>query len=383
MADNVQLSIGTADGAIIATDQDASAPNAHYQISKQVFGALNTFVLATANSGTVDAGTQRVVLATDVALPTGSNAIGKLAANSGVTIGAVEIAAAQTLATVTTVATVTNLAQMNGAAITMGNGASGTGVQRVTIANDSTGIIALTTGSAQIGHLEANQSVNVAQINGVTPLMGNGASGTGAQRVTLANDSTGVIATVTTVTTVSTVTNLSQLGGVAIAMNTGVRSTGTQRVTIATDDVVPASQSGTWTVQPGNTANTTAWLVQGTPATSGGYTVAMFSGSDGSSILVATAQVVKASAGQLYGYYAYNPEAAVTFVHFYNVAAASVTVGTTNPLFTLAIPGGAAANLFTDTGIPFSNAGWSVAATTTAGGNTAPATGVSLVAWYK
>lgn len=43
----------------------------------------------------------------DAALPAGANAIGKLAANSGVTIGAVEIAAAQTLATVTTVSTVT------------------------------------------------------------------------------------------------------------------------------------------------------------------------------------------------------------------------------------------------------------------------------------
>jgi hypothetical protein len=39
--------------------------------------------------------------------------------------------------------------------------------------------------------LAANQSVNVAQINGVTPLMGNGVSGTGAQRVTIASDSTG------------------------------------------------------------------------------------------------------------------------------------------------------------------------------------------------
>lgn len=80
-----------------------------------------------------------------------------------------------------------------GVLATTGNGASGTGVQRVTIANDSTGIVALTTGSSQIGHLEANQSTNIAQINGVTPLMGNGASGTGAQRVTIANDSTGQI----------------------------------------------------------------------------------------------------------------------------------------------------------------------------------------------
>jgi hypothetical protein len=123
-------------------------------------------------------------------------------------------------------------------------------------------------------------------------------------------------------------------------------------------------------------------IVTPQPHTAGGLSTFMASGSDGSSILVATAQAIKASAGQLYGYYAYNPEAAVTFVHFYNVAAASVTVGTTAPLFTLAIPAGSAANLMFPYGVTFSNAGWSCAATTTAGGNTAPATGVSLVAWY-
>lgn len=38
--------------------------------------------------------------------------------------------------------------------------------------------------------LPANQSVNEAQINGVTPLMGNGVTGTGSQRVTIASDNT-------------------------------------------------------------------------------------------------------------------------------------------------------------------------------------------------
>jgi hypothetical protein len=75
-----------------------------------------------------------------------------------------------------------------------------------------------------------------------------------------------------TVTTVSTVTNLSQMAGAAISMGTGVRGAGVQRVTIATDDVVPASQSGTWTVQPGNTANTTPWLVKERTATTPGQT---------------------------------------------------------------------------------------------------------------
>lgn len=118
------------------------------------------------------------------------------------------------------------------------------------------------------------------------------------------------------------------------------------------------------------------------PTTTSGLSTFMASGSDGSSILVATAQAVKASAGLLYGYYLYNPESSATFVHFYNTAAASVTVGTTNPLMTVVIPATSAANLTMPYGITFSNAGWSIAATTTAGGNTAPSTGVSAVIWY-
>lgn len=45
-------------------------------------------------SGTVSASTQRMVLATDVALPAGTNTIGKLAANSGVDIGDVDVTSA-------------------------------------------------------------------------------------------------------------------------------------------------------------------------------------------------------------------------------------------------------------------------------------------------
>lgn len=40
--------------------------------------------------------------------------------------------------------------------------------------------------------IASNSAVNVAQINGVTPLMGNGATGTGSPRVTIANDSTAI-----------------------------------------------------------------------------------------------------------------------------------------------------------------------------------------------
>lgn len=58
-------------------------------------------------------------------------------ASSRLSVTIDNIAAAQTLATVTTVSTVTNLSQMNGAAISMGVGATGTGVQRVVLPNDA------------------------------------------------------------------------------------------------------------------------------------------------------------------------------------------------------------------------------------------------------
>lgn len=53
----------------------------------------------------------------DTALPAGTNAIGKLASNTGVTIGAVEIAASQTLSTVTTVSTVTTCSTLTGGGV--------------------------------------------------------------------------------------------------------------------------------------------------------------------------------------------------------------------------------------------------------------------------
>lgn len=52
------------------------------------------------------------------------------------------------------------------------------------------GIDQTTPGTTNLVALAANQSVNVAQINGVTALMGNGTTGTGSQRVTIASDNT-------------------------------------------------------------------------------------------------------------------------------------------------------------------------------------------------
>ena len=66
----------------------------------------------------------------------------------------------------------------------------------------------------------------------------------------------------------------------------------------------------------------------------------------------------------------------------YNIAAASVTVGTSTALLVFAIPAGSAANIEMANGITFSNAGWSIAAATTGGGNTAPTTALEAMVWY-
>lgn len=64
-----------------------------------------------------------------------------------------------------------------------------------------------------------------------------------------------------------------------------------------------------------------------------------------------TSVAVKASAGQLYSIVATNTNAAARFLKLYNVAQGSVTVGTTTPDMTFAIPGNTAgAGFVLDTG---------------------------------
>lgn len=55
--------------------------------------------------------------------------------------------------------------------------------------------------------------------------------------------------------------NITQFASSAVATGTGASGSGIPRVTVANDSNILATQSGTWTVQPGNTPNTTAWLV--------------------------------------------------------------------------------------------------------------------------
>lgn len=165
-------------------------------------------------------------------------------------------------------------------------------------------------------------TVNVGKINGVTPLMGAGNTGTGSPRVTIASDQAAVPVTATTVI----------------------------------------------------------------PAITGGWSSVNATAADGATACTNSAQAIKASQGVFGGYFINNPNTADEWVHIYNVAFGSVTVGTTNPTLTFRIPGAAAnsvgANLEIAQGIQFGTA-MSFSCTSTAGGNGAPSTALEADFWYR
>ena len=208
---------------------------------------------------------------------------------------------------------------------------------------------ALPAGTNAIGKLAANSGVDIGDVD-ITSIL----PGTGASNLGKAED-----AAHTT-------------GDVGVMM-LGVRAASpTERSAGPTDgDYEP----------PGINEVGALW-VSLTPSANGGASTMNASSSDGATALTSTAQAIKASAGNLKGYYIYNPNSSAQFVCFYNIAAASVTVGTTNPIFMLTIPATSAANLWMPDGIKFDTA-MSWAATSTAGGNGAPSTALDAIAWYK
>ena len=157
-----------------------------------------------------------------------------------------------------------------------------------------------------------------------------------------------------------------------------ITATGERRIdTLATS----AGTSGDWATS-NQSAEGAQWATL-SPTTTSGLSVANFTSGDTFTALTNTAQAIKASAGNLYGYYIYNPNSSAVYVNLYNVASASVTVGTTTPLMNLAIPASSGANLMFPYPITFSNAGWSASCTTTGGGNTAPTTACEAMFFYK
>lgn len=171
---------------------------------------------------------------------------------------------------------------------------------------------------------------------------------TGLLRVDGSGVTQPVSGTVTTTPPSNASTNVAQFGGTNVSTGTGAGGAGIPRVTVSNDSNILSTQSGTWTVQPGNTANTTPWLVTDVPGTSPGSTRSRVKAAASTN-----STNLKGSAGVVLGYALYNNTASAKFFKFYDKATAP-TVGTDTPAFTIIIPASGGANVSFETGVPFS-----------------------------
>lgn len=310
MADNLGIDLGTE--ADVATDDVAGV---HYQKLKVDLGGDG------ASSPLVRGQTTK------------ANALPVTLASDEDALGVVEASAADILIAAEAIQTAVEV---------IDNAIGGTEMQVDVVA-------ALPAGTNAIGKLAANSGVDIGDVDVASVIPGTGATALG--KAEDAGHSTG------------------DVGVMALAVRA---ASPTERSAGPTDgDYEPLAVNEVGA----------AW-VSPTPSANGGASTMNATGGDGSTALTNSAQAIKAAAGKLLGYFIYNPDTAVVFIHFYNVASGSVTVGTTNPLFTLAIPAGSAANLWMSEGAQFSTAiSW--AATSVIGTNTAPGTAAVATCWYK
>jgi hypothetical protein len=340
-ADGVTANSGSG-GATFATDDDGTA---HHPYVKLEFGADNTQTkvstsdpLPVVQTGTHNIGTVTTVTtvaavtAISNALPAGTNAIGKLAANSGVDIGDVDVTSVP--------------ADPFGANADAASATGSISAKLRFIA--STGIPV--TGTVTVGsHAVTNAGTFVVQVDG------------------------------------NALTALQLIDDV-IFTDDAAFTPGTSKVAAIG---LQADESSTDSVDEGDVGAPRMTLdrkaiVNPQPHTAGGVTI--FRSLD----IDETEEEVKSSAGQIYGYIITNFATSVRHVKFYNATAANTTVGTTTPIFTVSVPGNAdddtlVVNGPNAIGIPFDTA-LSVAATTGLADNDtgAPsANDVSITVWYK
>jgi len=148
---------------------------------------------------------------------------------------------------------------------------------------------AIKTAVETIDNIVSGSGANISQINGVTPLMGSGATGTGSLRVTAATDSPEV-------TSLAVMDDWDESDRCKVSLPA-----------LSISRNIDIDESGD------NQVNTTC---------------------------------------KLYGWYIHNKNAAILYLKLYNVSGAP-TVGTTTPVMTIPIPPGAAANVSFPNGITF------------------------------
>lgn len=159
-------------------------------------------------------------------------------------------------------------------AVTLGHGTAANAM-RVELPTDGTGVVGLAAGTAVIGHVIVDSGTvttvstvtNLAQMNGAALLMGNGVTGTGSQRVTIASDNTAFSV------------NLGTIGGAATAANQATEISSLATIATNTGAAVPAGTATIGNVGVIIPAGATAITASATGTT--GATTATLAGTSG------------------------------------------------------------------------------------------------------
>jgi hypothetical protein len=285
------------------------------------------------------------------ALPAGTNAIGKLAANSGVDIGDVDVTS------VTPGTTASSLGKAEDAAHSSGD----VGVMALSVRQDT---------AAALGGTDADYQ----------PLI---TDGSGRLHVNVGNTVTVGSHAVTNAGTFAVQVDGSALTALQVIDNPVIVDDAA--FTPATTSVMmagfEADEGSTDSVDEGDGGAARMTLdrkviVTPQPHTTGGLST--FRSID----LDETEEEIKDGAGQVYGWYIANLATSTRFIKLYNTNASLCSVGVTTPLITIPLPGNSsddvAANAFSGHGITF-NTGICAAATTGVADNDTGAPGANEV----
>lgn len=348
MADNIELNAGTG-GATLAADDIGGV---WHQKVKVEFGGDDSVTqvdsgnpFPVSQTGELPAGTNNIG---DVdiasALPAGDNNIGNVDLASPLPAGTNNIGDVDVL---------TVPAPLN----VVGGGTEAAAL-RVTLASDSTGVVAVTDGG---GSLTIDGSIS---ITGALPA---GDNNIGNVDIVSSVLPTGAA---TEATLLSIDTDTTALAGAVHEKDStaGASDTGYQALAVRDDDPA-AMSSGDGQYEPLHVGAEGGLWVSPTPSASGGTEVHLNDDVD------ETEDEIKATPGVVYGWYIANRATTPRYVYLYNATAANVTVGTTTPRMTIVLPANGsdfvAANALGAHGVKFDTA-ITIAATTDLNGTGAP-----------
>jgi hypothetical protein len=318
MSDNLTLNPGSG-GGVVATDDIGGV---HYQLVKLAYGVLDSATLVSPSAGLPVAQQGSWSVALGSALPAGTNSIGTVVTTADTAIGSTTAPAKLLL-----VGGKTNDATpqyqplpltAGGAAVKTDGSATTQPVSGTVTANAGSGTFACDT------ELPAAAALADATANPTAPLVGAcllGFNGTTWDRLDSVN--TGQLV----------VTAKDTSGNALPAMDAAAR----KGFVAVTDGTTTAAVDAT----------STGLAVTPRPTTSGGPSTSRIK-----SAASTNGTNVKASAGQVYGWYLYNNTSSAKFFKLYNKAT-SPTIGTDTPAFTVGIPpNGGCVQEFLN-GIPF------------------------------